>query len=85
MPATLSILIVFIVVAALFAGIFRALPGTPPAEIIHNAVGPYTPDQAHIVWQEHADCLMDRCPSLRTAYWTLVDAGRITPDARVAR
>ncbi|WP_329411948.1 hypothetical protein OG563_06030 [Nocardia vinacea] len=45
----------------------------------------YTPEQAHKEMQRHRECATDRCAAKHSAFWTLVDAGRVTPDVRTVR
>ncbi|MEV6555848.1 hypothetical protein AB0M22_09040 [Nocardia sp. NPDC051756] len=84
MPAE-QVLLIMVVAIVVVTAIAAIVPGKSRPAPIHSAVGPYTPDEAHVVWQEHADCVMNSCPALHTAYWTLVDSGKLVADARAVR
>ncbi|MFE9327153.1 hypothetical protein ACIHDR_37330 [Nocardia sp. NPDC052278] len=45
----------------------------------------YTSEQAHAEMQRHRECGTDRCAAKHMAFWTLVDAGHVTPDVRTVR
>ncbi|GAB2709683.1 hypothetical protein GCM10027089_36460 [Nocardia thraciensis] len=73
----------------------RALPGTSVRGIrerlkreqtligwTHEAPdGPLTVGEAHRITQQHRDCRLEDCPRKRTAWQTLVEAGKIKPDS----
>ncbi|MFI7195203.1 hypothetical protein ACIBQ0_36200 [Nocardia nova] len=42
-------------------------------------------DAAHRIMQVHRSCRLDSCASKREAFETLVDAGKLVPDARAER
>lgn len=82
MPALTAVVIIVAVIALLALGC--ALPSTPPE--CHPAPGvPYSPDAAHLAWQDRIDCDTRWCADKRSAYWALADAGLITADLRVPR
>ncbi|MFI9638008.1 hypothetical protein ACIHAX_35480 [Nocardia sp. NPDC051929] len=41
--------------------------------------------EAHRIMQQYRDCPAETCDIKRLAYWTLVDAGHITPSLRAER
>ncbi|MGY2032374.1 hypothetical protein [Nocardia gipuzkoensis] len=41
--------------------------------------------EAHRIMQQYRDCPAETCDIKRLAYWTLVDAGHITPSVRAER
>ncbi|GAA5044572.1 hypothetical protein [Nocardia callitridis] len=67
------------------------VPGAVPvAEILNRTCHaapqvPYTVEQAHRVMQVRINCDIATCPDKYAAFWTMVDAGHATPDARVER
>ncbi|MGQ4617601.1 hypothetical protein [Nocardia sp. R7R-8] len=79
---------ILMVVAALGALAITVclLPSSDAGPVsFHSAVGMSTTEEAHQVWQDHAECVMALCPAKAAAYWALVDDGKIVPDARVTR
>ncbi|GAA5051509.1 hypothetical protein [Nocardia callitridis] len=67
------------------------VPGAVPVDEIlkrgcHAAPeAPYSVEQAHRVMQVRIDCDTATCAAKHAAFWTVVDAGRATPDPRVER
>jgi hypothetical protein len=46
---------------------------------------PYSTEEAHSVMQWLIDCDMATCAAKHAAFWTLVDAKRVTPVAGAVR
>ncbi|MBF6175907.1 hypothetical protein IU476_31035 [Nocardia blacklockiae] len=42
---------------------------------------PFTPNQAHKAMQQHRECPVEDCDRKRTAFQTLIEAGRVKPDS----
>ena len=47
--------------------------------------GPMSIEAAHAMLQERRDCDLESCGEKWTAYWFLVDAGRLRPGRQVVR
>ncbi|MEV0359544.1 hypothetical protein AB0H71_26165 [Nocardia sp. NPDC050697] len=43
--------------------------------------GAFSVGEAHREMQVHRDCRLDECARKATAFQTLIDAGRVTPDS----
>lgn len=42
-------------------------------------------EQAHLIMQQHLSCSAESCPCKRSAFRTLIEAGKMIPDLRVER